>query len=95
MEIAFRDELFNANVFLSLHDAGRGSTRRIDYNEHRPDGSLGDLTPREFTEHAIHIGLPSRCIAPAMHSSPCAKLNPFQMRTRHAPPLSTDFLSSN
>ena len=29
----------------------------LDYNEHRPHGSLGDLTPREFTEHAVKLGL--------------------------------------
>jgi putative transposase len=30
---------------------------RIDYNEHRPHGSLGDLTPREFVEQAALTGL--------------------------------------
>jgi putative transposase len=54
----FRDECLNANVFLSLHDARQKiEAWRIDYNEHRPHGSLGDLTPREFTEHAVKPGL--------------------------------------
>ncbi|MGH7220615.1 MAG: integrase core domain-containing protein, partial [Nitrospiraceae bacterium] len=30
---------------------------RIDYNEHRPHGSLGNLTPREFVERAAQTGL--------------------------------------
>src|SRR5207248_1148555 len=47
----FRDECLNANVFVSLHDARQKiEAWRIDYNEHRPHGSLGNLTPREFTE---------------------------------------------
>jgi len=29
---------------------------RIDYNEHRPHGSLGDLTPQEFAEQAVQTG---------------------------------------
>lgn len=54
----FRDECLNANVFVSLHDARRKMEAwRIDYNEHRPHGSLGNLTPREFTEHAATTGL--------------------------------------
>ena len=30
---------------------------RIDYNEHRPHGSLGDLPPREFAEQVVQTGL--------------------------------------
>jgi putative transposase len=49
----FRDECLNANVFISLHDARQKiEAWRIDYNEHRPHGSLGNLTPREFAEKA-------------------------------------------
>ena len=49
----FRDECLNAQVFVSLHDARRKIERwRIDYNEQRPHGSLGNLTPREFTQKA-------------------------------------------
>lgn len=43
-----RDECFNANVFTSLADARRKiEAWRIDYNEQRPHGSLGDRTPSE------------------------------------------------
>ncbi len=54
----FRDECLNAQVFVSLHDARQKiEAWRIDYNEHRPHGSLGDLTPREFAEQAIQTGM--------------------------------------
>jgi len=54
----FRDECVNAQVFVSLHDARQKiEAWRIDDNEHRPHGSLGDLTPREFAEHAAQTGL--------------------------------------
>ncbi|MDH4371288.1 MAG: IS3 family transposase [Nitrospira sp.] len=54
----FRDECLNANVFISLHDARQKiEAWRIDYNEHRPHGSLGELTPREFVEQAALTGL--------------------------------------
>ena len=47
----FHDECLNTNVFVSLHDARQEiEAWRIDYNEHRPHGSLGDLTPQEFVE---------------------------------------------
>ena len=54
----FRDECLNTKVFVSLHDARRKmEARRIDYNAHRPHGSLGNLTPREFAEQAAITGL--------------------------------------
>jgi putative transposase len=54
----FRDECLNAQVFVSLHDARQKiEAWRIDYNEHRPHGSLGNLTPREFTEQAAKTKL--------------------------------------
>ena len=54
----FRDECLNAQVFVSLHDARQKiEAWRIDYNEHRPHGSLGDLTPREFADQAAQTGL--------------------------------------
>ncbi|MDP9132327.1 MAG: integrase core domain-containing protein, partial [Nitrospirota bacterium] len=54
----FRDECLNAQGFVSLHDARQKfETWRIDYNEHRPHGSLEDLTPREFAEQAAQTGL--------------------------------------
>ena len=53
-----RDECLNAQVFVSLHDARQKiETWRIDYNEHRPHSSLGDLTPREFAEQTVQTGL--------------------------------------
>ena len=54
----FRDKCLNANVFVSLHDARQKiEAWRIDYNEHRPHGSLGNVTPREFAEQAPQTGL--------------------------------------
>ena len=47
----FRDECLNANVFLSIHDARKKiEAWRIDYNERRPHGALGHLTPEEFAK---------------------------------------------
>jgi hypothetical protein len=46
-----RDECLNTNVFTSLEDAKRKLLEwKIDYNEQRPHGSLGDLTPMEFAK---------------------------------------------
>ena len=56
--VRFRDECLNAQVFVSLHDARQKiEAWRINYNEHRPHGLLGDLTPREFAEQAVQTGL--------------------------------------
>jgi putative transposase len=47
-----RDECLNVHQFLSLDDARQKiETWRRDYNEERPHGSLGDLTPNEFVTH--------------------------------------------
>jgi len=44
-----RDECLNVNVFVSLAEARRKiETWRVDYNEHRPHGSLGDRSPQEM-----------------------------------------------
>ena len=46
-----RDECLNVQEFTTLNDARQQLERwRIDYNEHRPHGSLGNLTPYEFVE---------------------------------------------
>lgn len=45
----FRDECLNAQVVVSLHDARQKiEAWRIDYNEPRPHGSLGNLTPESL-----------------------------------------------
>jgi putative transposase len=45
-----RDECLNVQQFFSLSDAkAKIEAWRIDYNQHRPHGSLGHLTPMEFT----------------------------------------------
>jgi putative transposase len=45
----FRQECLNENWFLSLEDAREKiEAWRIDYNEYRPHGSLGNHTPKEF-----------------------------------------------
>lgn len=41
--------MLNAHQFHSLaHAKAIIEARRVDYNEHRPHGSLGDLTPAEY-----------------------------------------------
>ncbi len=46
-----RDECLNAQEFTSIDDARtKLAAWRTDYNEHRPHGSLGHLTPKEFIE---------------------------------------------
>ncbi len=48
-----RAECLNASWFLSMADArDRIEAWRTDYNELRPHTSLGNLTPREFANHA-------------------------------------------
>jgi putative transposase len=45
----FRDECLNAKVFVSLEDAKQKMEAwRIDGNEHRSHGSLGNLVSRAF-----------------------------------------------
>jgi putative transposase len=44
-----RDECLNVHQFTSIdHARAVIEAWRIDYNEHRPHGSLGDLTPAEY-----------------------------------------------
>jgi putative transposase len=44
-----RDECLNVHQFLSIEDAqAKIEAWRIDYNQHRPHGSLGRLTPNEY-----------------------------------------------
>jgi putative transposase len=44
-----RDECLNVHQFLSIEDARtKIEAWRIDYNQHRPHGSLGRLTPNEY-----------------------------------------------
>lgn len=44
-----RDECLNVELFLDLVDARRKlEAWRLDYNEKRPHGSIGNLTPAEF-----------------------------------------------
>jgi transposase InsO family protein len=44
-----RDECLNVNEFTSIDEAKqRIEAWRIDYNQHRPHGALGYLTPSEF-----------------------------------------------
>ncbi len=53
-----RDGYLNVHQFASLAEAQAIiETWRIDYNEHRPHGSLGDLPPREFAEQVVQTGL--------------------------------------
>ena len=46
-----RDECLNVNEFASIDEARqRIEAWRIDYNEHRPQGALGQLTPSEYVK---------------------------------------------
>jgi putative transposase len=49
----YRDEVQDLHLFETLEQV-RGITHRwlIDYNEHRPHGSLGDLLPSEYAKTA-------------------------------------------
>jgi putative transposase len=52
-----RDECLNVHQFTSLDDARRKiEAWRIDYNQHRPHGSLGKLTPSEFAASRQRTG---------------------------------------
>jgi putative transposase len=54
----FRDACLKANVFVSLQEARQKiEAWRIGYNEHRPHGSLGNVTHREFADQAAQPGL--------------------------------------
>ena len=45
----FRDECLNVHQFASIADAQtKIEAWRLDYNQRRPHGSLGHLTPSEF-----------------------------------------------
>jgi putative transposase len=58
-----RDECLNLHQFLSLDDArDRIESWRLDYNHHRPHGSLGHLTPREFIEQRQEQATPDIAI---------------------------------
>jgi putative transposase len=44
-----RDECLNVHQFASIAEAqAKIEARRLDYNQRRPHGSLGHLTPSEF-----------------------------------------------
>lgn len=44
-----RDECLNVHQFLSIDDAkAKIEAWRVDYNQRRPHGSLGHLTPDEY-----------------------------------------------
>lgn len=56
----FRAECLNENGFLSLADArDKIEQWRVDYNQHRPHSSLGDLTPAEFAQCSLASGQPT------------------------------------
>jgi len=58
-----RDKCLNLHQFLSLDDArDRIESWRMDYNLHRPHGSLGHLTPREFIEQRQEQATPDIAI---------------------------------
>ena len=51
-----RDECLNVHQFLSLADARtKIEVWRRNYNDARPHGSLGQLTPREYVTHRQRI----------------------------------------
>jgi putative transposase len=52
-----RDECLNVHVFFDLADAREKlEAWRLDYNDVRPHGSLGKLTPTEFARRASPLG---------------------------------------
>lgn len=53
------DECLNVNEFLSLNDAwAKLEVWPQDYNEHRPHGALGNLTPSEYLQTSQKSGRP-------------------------------------
>ena len=47
-----RDECLNVHQFLSIDDAkAKIEAWRVDYNQRRPHGSLGHLTPDEYAAY--------------------------------------------
>ena len=58
-----RDECLNVQQFLSLADAqAKLETWRQDYNQHRPHGSLGHLTPSEYADHGQDQRIPEAAL---------------------------------
>lgn len=50
-----RDECLNVHQFTSIEDAkAKIEAWRLDYNQRRPHGSLGHLTPDEYAEQRQH-----------------------------------------
>lgn len=53
-----RDECPNVNQFTSIEEArAKIEAWRIDYNQHRPHGSLGHRTPAEFVRQRHTTGI--------------------------------------
>ena len=53
-----RDECLNVTEFMSIeHAKAQIEAWRIDYNEHRPHGALGHLTPSEYAKRGQLIAL--------------------------------------
>ena len=49
----FRDECLNVHLFWTIEDAKEKLVAwQVDYNQNRPHGSLGQLTPNEYAEKA-------------------------------------------
>jgi putative transposase len=60
----FRDECLNEHWFVSLDDAREKiESWRNEYNQDRPHGSLGKLTPEEFAKCWEEAGLRSQAIS--------------------------------
>ena len=60
------DECLNANVLVSLRNARKKiEVRRIDDNEHRPYGTLGDIPPQESAEQTAQTWLAGNSMSPA------------------------------
>lgn len=61
-----RDECLNVHQFTSLDDArSKIEAWRIDYNQRRPHGSLGHLTPNEFVRKRQALGIVENAVCSA------------------------------
>jgi putative transposase len=59
-----RDECLNVELFSDLVDARRKlEAWRLDYNETRPHGSIGNLTPAEFASTREEIRGPIEAVS--------------------------------
>jgi putative transposase len=70
-----RDECLNVNEFVSIeHARHRIEAWRVDYNDHRPHGALGHLTPKQVRNEAPKRPISSSELSTNGGTSPARKV---------------------